>query len=526
MNLSIAAILLGMSHACSALVGRQGRVAGGHLPMDHFMSTSYKNSVAKASSAENTNRSIFADSKINSRTAGRLVEPRGKAFPLQTPHSGRHFLPSHPAYRRWENCLLSTQKRWGRFTEGWYYRLTIPDQHVSFAIIISIEDAGRSSKDLALACIQVVGPDDGYLCQVDRDDTKFWAWKKQQGLGCTFSFQPEYDTPDVRSTTTALDKKTWQEQVESGFQILPTEFLGRIRGRDGTTGSLFDESNRNMSCDFDFSINSLCGYGDADSNDQKSTAGWLASFAVFEPHWQVTIADARATGRITWNGTAYDFSDAPFYAEKNWGAALPMKWYWTQCNSFDGYEQLSVTAGGGIRKIPFGRESLGMVAIHYNGQLFKAVPWTGAMSWKVATWGSWELSGNSTFGERPFEVKVVYECDPNDTPGLVFRAPTPDEGMVRHCRDTFAANTTLTLWELVRNKETKAFERKEGPPLIDRARSSQGGAEVGGGPWWDEWKGDSVVKQPIRFLLRFPYHLQRAQGSVLHRLKRVSRRQL
>jgi hypothetical protein len=71
-------------------------------------------------------------------------------------------------------------------------------------------------------------------------------------------------------------------------------------------------------CDFDMSIRPLSGWGDdgADARQQRSTAGWLASFAVFEPHWQVTLADARASGTVNWNGTLYEFVDAPFYAEK------------------------------------------------------------------------------------------------------------------------------------------------------------------------------------------------------------------
>jgi len=104
-----------------------------------------------------------------------------KAYPEQTPHSGRHFLPSHPVYRRPFLRRLYWKRR-RRFMEGWYYRLTLKEENVSFAFIISIEDPGLSS-DLRLACIQVVGPDDTYLVQADRDDSKFWARKNQQALG-------------------------------------------------------------------------------------------------------------------------------------------------------------------------------------------------------------------------------------------------------------------------------------------------------------------------------------------------------
>jgi len=455
---------------------------------------------------------LISDEKKPNADDDALFEPRGKAYPQQTPHSGRHFTPSHPAYRQ-----RRPWRRRKRFTEGWYYRLTLPEENVSFAFIISIEDPGNPSSGLRLACIQVVGPDDGYLVQADRDDSKFWAWKCQQGLGCNFSFKNRAGEEGMKEKT-ALRKDEWHAKVESGFQVLPRHLLGRVRGHDGTKGGVLDGQGLPGTCDFDFAVEPSCGWGDVYRSEQKSTGGWLASFAVFEPHWQVTMADARATGTVTWKNRTYDFVDAPFYAEKNWGAALPSKWYWTQCNSFEGYNQLSVTAGGGVRKIPFGRqEALGMVSVHYDGKFYEAVPWTGNMEWEVATWGSWLMKGNSTFGDRPFEVEVAYKCEPSKTPGLVFRAPTPEDGMVYFCRDTFEAKTTLSLWELEWNHKEKRYVRKAGPPLIDCATSSQGGAEIGGGPWWSKWKRQSIVKQPIKALLRFPFRVQSLRRKIWRR---------
>lgn len=433
------------------------------------------------------------------------LRDKGKAYPEQTPHSGRHFVPSHPAYR-----TKFRPRR--RFTEGWYYRLTLED--VSFAFIISIEDPGIRRSDLRLACIQVVGPSDGYLVQADRDDTKFWAWKHKQGLGCNFEYLTE--TP---SRTTAMSPEEWRNTVKTGFQVLPTHLQGRIHGHDGSKGGVLDGQGVPGYCEFDMTIFPLCGWG---GTEQKSTAGWLASFSVFEPHWQVTLADARATGRVTWKNKTYEFEDAPFYAEKNWGAALPTKWYWTQCNSFDGYSapgepQLSVTAGGGVRQTPLGKESLGMICVHYDGVFYEAVPWTGVMEWEVATWGSWFLKGRCTTGERPFEVEFTCKVDPQKTPGLVFRAPTPDEGMVYFCRDTFEADSVLSLWELVWDDTSKTYIRREGPPIIDAASSSQGGAEVGGGPWWDTWRRVSEMRHLVKALVQLPYRIDRLRRKLLRR---------
>ena len=433
------------------------------------------------------------------------LQDKGKAYPQQTPHSGRKFLPSHPAYRR----KLRLRRR---FTEGWYYRLTLPGDNVSFAFIISIEDPGIQRSNLKLACIQVIGPDNTYLVQADRDDTKFWAWKHQQALGYTFEYQSK--APDA--TITAMEPAIWRDTVKSGFQVLPTHLQGRIHGHDGSMGGVLEGQGIPGCCEFDFEFTPLCGWGDV-GKEQKSTAGWLASFSVFEPHWQVTVADARATGTVTWENVTYTFQDAPFYAEKNWGAALPTKWYWTQCNSFDGYSapgepQLTVTAGGGVRQTPIGKETLGMICVHYNGVFYEAVPWTGAMEWEVATWGSWILKGKCTSGERPFEVQFTCKCDPEENPGLVFRAPTPDEGMVYFCRDTFEADCVLSLWELVYDEKSKTYVRRY--PIIDAATSRQGGAEVGGGPWWDTWRRVSDMRQPLKGLVQLPYRIDRLRRKI------------
>jgi Tocopherol cyclase len=256
-----------------------------------------------------------------------IVEPTGPAFPQQTPHSGRHFGPSHPAYQR--TTLFQRWKRRRRFTEGWYYRLTLPEEHVSFAFIFSIEDPGhRPPSNLRLACVQVIGPNDEYIVQGDRDDSLFWAWKHQQGFGCSFEYKSGVDCATMKQRT-ALTASEWNEKVASGFQVLPNSLRGRVRGRDGTKHGILDEPFDLRSCEFDVSIKPVCGWGGTASTQQKSTAGWLSSFPVFEPHWQITLADARASGSVTWNNQTFTFIDAPFYAEKNWGAALPRKWYGT-----------------------------------------------------------------------------------------------------------------------------------------------------------------------------------------------------
>ena len=159
-----------------------------------------------------------------------------------------------------------------------------------------------------------------------------------------------------------------------------------------------------------------------------------------------------------------------------------------------------------------------MIGIHYDGTFYEAVPWAnGYMDWNVTTWGYWNLTGRSISGESPFDVEVVYECDSELLPGLVFRAPTPDEGMVYFCRDTFEANVTLSLWHL--EWDGTEYKRVD-PPVINQARSRQGGAEVGGGPWWSPWIKRSQLKPAIRLLLRLPFQFQKLNQKLLQKLLR------
>lgn len=72
-------------------------------------------------------------------------------------------------------------------------------------------------------------------------------------------------------------------------------------------------------------------------------------------------------------------------------------------------------------------------SIHYDGRFFEIVPWTGEMAWKVWSWGRWEFRGRCTDvpkGKFGFEAEIVAVTD-EDVPGVLLRAPTKDEGMVR-----------------------------------------------------------------------------------------------
>ncbi|TQE02629.1 hypothetical protein C1H46_011785 [Malus baccata] len=136
--------------------------------------------------------------------------------------------------------------------------------------------------------------------------------------------------------------KEFDSRVIQGFQVTPLWHQGSIRddGRSGYAETV-------PTARWEYSTRPIYGWGDVGST-QKSTAGWLAAFPVFEPHWQICMS-----GWIEWDGERFEFENAPSYSEKNWGGAFPRKWFWVQCNVFEGATgEVALTSGGGLRRLP------------------------------------------------------------------------------------------------------------------------------------------------------------------------------
>ena len=61
---------------------------------------------------------------------------------------------------------------------------------------------------------------------------------------------------------------------------------------------------------------------------------------------QILMARGTASGWVQWGEQRYEFTDAPAYAEKNWGAGFPKKWFWVVATGFEGEPDASLTAVG------------------------------------------------------------------------------------------------------------------------------------------------------------------------------------
>ncbi|XP_047325739.1 tocopherol cyclase, chloroplastic isoform X2 [Impatiens glandulifera] len=433
----------------------------------------------RISAVDTSSRADEADlATVKSVEAAAAVQPVYKPTPpnrdLRTPHSGYHYDGS-------------TRK----FFEGWYFKVSIPERRQSFCFMYSVENPAFSTKLTKLeeathgprftgVGAQILGADDKYICQYKDESQTFWGSRHELMLGNTFVAQNGMSPPNVE-----IPPEEFNRRVSEGFQVTPLWNQGFIRD-DGRT----DYLDIVKSARWEYSTRPVYGWGNVGSQ-QKSTAGWLAAFPVFEPHWQICLAGGLSTGWIEWGDERFEFTDAPSYSEKNWGGAFPKKWFWVQCNVFEGASgEVALTAAGGLRQLPGDTyENAALVGIHCGGVFYEFVPWNGVVAFEIAPWGSWIISAeNETH-------KVEVEASTDD-PGTTLRAPTSEAGLAPACKDTCFGNLRLRLWE-------RRYDGSKGKMILD-VTSNMAAVEVGGGPWFNTWKGKTTTPEIVSRALNVP----------------------
>ncbi|CAI9093513.1 OLC1v1029023C1 [Oldenlandia corymbosa var. corymbosa] len=415
-----------------------------------------------------------------------VYKPTPSNRPLRTPHSGYHFDGSPR-----------------QFFEGWYFKVSIPECRQSFCFMYSVENPAFTKRLNTLEVLQygtkftgvgaqILGADDKYICQFTEDSSNFWGSRHELMLGNTFTAQK-----NMRAPNKEVHPQEFNRRVEEGFQVTPLWHQGYICD-DGRT----NYADTVKTARWEYSTQPIYGWGNVDSK-QKSTAGWLAAFPVFEPHWQICMAGGLSTGWIEWDGERFEFENAPSYSEKNWGGGFPKKWFWIQCNVFEGASgEVALTAAGGLRQLPGLSEiyeNAALVGIHFGGVFYEFVPWTGVVSWEIAQWGRWFISAEN----EKYKVELVATTT---EPGTTLRAPTVEAGLAPACKDTCTAELRLQLWE-------RRSDGSKGNIILD-VTSNMAAVEVGGGPWFTPWKGKTNTPEIVSRALTLPVDLEGFLDSV------------
>ncbi|CAI9284324.1 unnamed protein product [Lactuca saligna] len=401
--------------------------------------------------------------------------------PLRTPHSGYHFDGT-------------TRK----FFEGWYFKVSIPERKQNFCFMYSVENPAFKKPLNGLEQLQygqrftgvgaqILGANDEYICQYTEESHNFWGSRHELKLGNSFTLQNGKKPPNNE-----VSPQIFNQSVVEGFQVTPLWNQGFIRDDEKTPYAKTVKTAR-----WEYSTRPVYGWGNVGST-QKSTAGWLAAFPVFEPHWQICMAGGLSTGWIEWGEERYEFQNAPSYSEKNWGAGFPRKWFWVQCNVFKGASgEVGLTCAGGLRQLPGLSETFenaALIGVHYGGIFYEFVPWNGVVEWEVTQWGYWHVTAyNETH-------KIELEASTKD-PGTTLRAPTTEAGFAAACKDTCTADLTLKIWEKANGK------------LILDVTSDMAAVEVGGGPWFNTWKGRTYTPEIVSRAINLPIDVEGILGS-------------
>ncbi|KAE8732620.1 putative tocopherol cyclase [Hibiscus syriacus] len=332
----------------------------------------------------------------------------------RTPHSGYHF--------------DGTTRQ---FFEGWYFKVSIPERKQSFCFMYSAENPAFRRKLTQLEMLlhgprftgvgaQILGADDKYICQYTDESQNFWGSRHELMLGNTFLANKDLQPPSKE-----VPPQEFNSKVLEGFQVSPLWHQGFI-----------------------------CDDGRTHYANTVKTA-----------RWQYSTRPVYGWGWIEWDGEMFEFQDAPSYSEKNWGGAFPRKWFWVQCNVFEGASgEVALTAGGGLRQLPGLTETFedaALIGVHYDGILYEFVPWNGALSWEISHWGYW--------------LQQMIR--------------------VQHC---VLQQKRLALLLLVKTLVLV---------LLD-VKSDMAALEVGGGPWFNTWKGTTTTPEVLKTALQVPVDVE------------------
>lgn len=340
------------------------------------------------------------------------------------------------------------------FFEGWYLRLVTKNQG-SIALIFHVFDPHITGSSKS--------------SNTRNGNKRRWVGMQvMTPSGTTTLESPDLST--FRADSHQLAIRNYFAESNDYFRLTSDQASGRA-------SSTATSSDNISGVTFDFDIFPEVGWGGDGGSRQYSTAGWLAAFPVFEPHYQVLISRGTTMGSLIFrakNGEqdCYDLNDATIYLEKNWGGSFPSKWWWMQANTFQ--SDLCVTSTAGCRGIPFlgQEEEVGLVGLHWNG---KFLPFPN-VDWNVK-WGQWTISGH--YDE--FVVKLTGTCDEK---GFPVDCPTPT-GMKPIALETFRGSLRVQLFE-------------HGQMVLDDS-TDEACLEVGGLPWTSKvWIGKSEMKEPIK----------------------------
>jgi hypothetical protein len=146
--------------------------------------------------------------------------------------------------------------------------------------------------------------------------------------------------------------------------------------------------------------------------------GVFSAIPFLNQYWHPYYLGGRARGTVDYAGERWEFSDAKLYAERNWGAGFPLRWWWGQAHDF-GEADVCVAFSGGLLSLgPIARDVNGIV-VRVGTKVIRMTPPLLVRS-EVGD-NRWLLRGRS----RRYEIEL--DGDGTHLPPHVLPVPMPAE---------------------------------------------------------------------------------------------------
>ncbi|MFM8303633.1 MAG: tocopherol cyclase family protein [Actinomycetota bacterium] len=184
-------------------------------------------------------------------------------------------------------------------------------------------------------------------------------------------------------------------------------------------------------------------------------------------YWHPHVLDGRAHGTLVLPGTEITLDASRVYAEKNWGAGFPDRWWWGQAQGFRDPTITVAFGGGRLTAGPFGRDITGCV-VRLGPRVLRFSP-PGARVRIDVRDGHWHVDA------RRRHWRMVLDGGADGTPPAILPVPLPAERRnVNRDFEHLAGRLRVRLWHcggLVVDDESRLAALEVGTTDLPGARA-------------------------------------------------------
>ena len=146
--------------------------------------------------------------------------------------------------------------------------------------------------------------------------------------------------------------------------------------------------------------------------------GVFSAIPFLNQYWHPYYLGGKASGTVTYGAESWSFDGAKLYAERNWGAGFPLRWWWGQAHDF-GEDDVCVAFSGGLLSLgPIARDVNGIV-VRVGSKVIRLTPPVLVRS-QIGE-NHWQLRG------RSLRYEIELEGDGTHLPPHVLPVPLPGE---------------------------------------------------------------------------------------------------